>query len=42
MIEYEQKQQQPIRVLLMGEEGQVILFHSLVDILPLAFSNSFL
>jgi len=42
MIEYEQKQQQPIRVLLMGEEGKVILFHSLVDILPLAFSSSFL
>lgn len=42
MIEYEQKQKQPIRVLLMGEEGKVIEFNSLIDILPLAFSNSFL
>lgn len=42
MIEYEQKQKQPIRVLLMGEEGKVIEFNSLIDILPLAFNNSFL
>lgn len=42
MIEYEQKQKHPIRVLLMGEEGKVIEFNSLIDILPLAFNNSFL
>lgn len=42
MIEYEQKQKQPIKILLMGEEGEVIQFNSLLDILPLAFSNSFL
>ncbi|MDP5229663.1 MAG: cytidine deaminase [Cellulophaga sp.] len=42
MIEYEQKQKQPIRILLMGEEGKIIEFNSLIDILPLAFNNSFL
>jgi cytidine deaminase len=42
MIEYEQKQKQPIKILLMGEQGEVIQFNSLLDILPLAFNNSFL
>lgn len=42
MIEYEQKQKMPIRILLMGEKGEVIKFNSLADILPLAFSSTFL
>ena len=42
MIEYEQKQNQPIEVLLMGEIGEVLKINSILDILPLAFDNSFL
>jgi len=42
MIEYEQKQKKPIKILLMGEQGEVIQFNSLLDILPLAFNKSFL
>ncbi|WP_158974353.1 cytidine deaminase [Cellulophaga sp. L1A9] len=42
MIEYEQKQKQPISILLMGEKGEVIKINSLSDILPLAFSSFFL
>ncbi|ADV48084.1 cytidine deaminase [Cellulophaga sp. E16_2] len=42
MIEYEQKQKQPISILLMGEKGEVIKINSLSDILPLAFNSSFL
>lgn len=42
MIEYEQKQKEPISILLMGEIGEVIKISSLSDILPLAFNSSFL
>lgn len=42
MIEYEQKQKQPISLILMGETGEVLLFKSLADMLPLAFNSSFL
>lgn len=42
MIEYEQKQKQAIAVLLMGEKGEVIKIDSILDMLPLAFNNSFL
>lgn len=42
IVEYEQKQKQPIEILLMGEKGEVVKFNSLADILPLAFNNSFL
>lgn len=42
MIEYEQKQKEPMTLLLMGEEGTVVKCNSISDILPLAFSNSFL
>ena len=42
MVEYEQKQQEPISVMLMGEKGQVIKCTSVDDLLPLAFSSSFL
>ena len=42
IIEYEQKQKTPIAILLMGEKGEVIKITSMADILPLAFSSSFL
>lgn len=42
IAEYEHRQQSPIRLLLMGEEGKIILCGSLIDILPLAFDRSFL
>ncbi|MCK0156158.1 cytidine deaminase [Cellulophaga sp. F20128] len=42
MIEYEQKQKQSVTLLLMGELGAVYKCDSIADILPLAFSNSFL
>jgi len=40
--EYEFKQKQPIRILMMGEIGEVFKCQSIGDILPLAFNNSFL
>jgi len=40
--EYEVKQKQPIRLLMMGEIGEVLKCDSIGDILPLAFNNSFL
>tara|TARA_R110002167_G_scaffold32727_11_gene105873 strand:+ start:4731 stop:5216 length:486 start_codon:yes stop_codon:yes gene_type:complete len=40
--EYEIKQEGPIAILMMGEFGQVIKCTSVGDILPLAFSKSFL
>src|SRR5690606_31683086 len=42
IAEYENRQQNPIRLLLMGEQGAIILCSSLVDILPLAFDRSYL
>ncbi|MEK6154387.1 cytidine deaminase [Flavobacteriaceae bacterium 3-367] len=42
IAEYEQKQHSPIALVLMGETGEVFKCDSLVDILPLAFDNSFL
>ncbi len=42
IIEYEQKQKSPISLLLSGEKGQIFKCDSVADILPLAFSNSFL
>ena len=42
IVEYEQKQQSPIRLLLMGEAGEVLQCKSIADILPLAFNSSFL
>lgn len=42
MYEYEFKQKQPIRLLLMGETGSVIECYSVNDILPLGFNSSFL
>jgi len=40
--EYEVKQGKPIQLLMMGEVGKVIKCNSIGDILPLAFTNSFL
>lgn len=40
--EYEVKQKQPIQIVMMGEVGEVIKCNSIGDILPLAFTDSFL
>ncbi|WP_424002311.1 cytidine deaminase [Maribacter sp. IgM3_T14_3] len=40
--EYEFRQGQPIKILLMGETGSVIECNSLADLLPLGFNSSFL
>ncbi|WP_036158636.1 cytidine deaminase [Maribacter forsetii] len=40
--EYEFRQQEPIRILLMGETGGVIECNSLANLLPLGFNSSFL
>lgn len=40
--EYEVKQEEPIKLLLMGEEGKVYECASIADILPLGFDNTFL
>ncbi|MEM9647072.1 MAG: cytidine deaminase [Bacteroidota bacterium] len=42
LIEYEQRQKSPISILLRGEVGPIYKCNSLADILPLAFSSSFL
>lgn len=42
MYEYEFKQKQPIKLLLMGETGAIIECYSVDDLLPLGFNSSFL
>ncbi|MGO1584889.1 cytidine deaminase [Mesonia sp.] len=42
IAEYEVKQDQPIEIYFMGEEGKVIKAKALLDLLPLAFDASFL
>ncbi|MBA4746756.1 MAG: cytidine deaminase [Muricauda sp.] len=42
IIEYEQKQNTPITLLLRSEKGPIYKCSSVADILPLAFNNSFL
>ncbi|QLG45977.1 cytidine deaminase [Costertonia aggregata] len=42
IAEYEQKQNEPISIFLMGEKGEIVKCDSIADILPLAFDNSFL
>lgn len=42
LAEYEQKQKGAIRILMMGEIGQVFNCNSIADILPLGFDNSYL
>ena len=40
--EYEVKQESPIRLLLMGEQGKIFQCDSIADLLPLGFDSSFL
>ena len=42
IAEYEQRQNKPIRLLMMGEIGQVYNCNALADILPLGFDSSYL
>lgn len=42
MLEYETKQKEPVKLLLMGETGKVIQCNTIADILPLGFDSSFL
>lgn len=42
IMEYEQKQQSPITILLKAEKGPIFKCSSMADILPLAFNSSFL
>ncbi|MDT0294013.1 cytidine deaminase [Mesonia ostreae] len=42
IAEYEVKQDQPIEIYFMGEEGKIIKAKALLDLLPLAFDASFL
>lgn len=42
IAEYEFKQNQPINIYFRGETGDIYKTDSLIDILPLAFNNSFM
>ncbi|WP_029035428.1 cytidine deaminase [Salinimicrobium terrae] len=42
IAEYEVKQEQPIEIFFMGEKGKVVKAHSISDLLPLIFDNSYL
>ena len=42
IAEYEQKQNSPISILMMGGSGKIFKCESLEDILPLAFGSSYL
>lgn len=42
IAEYEVKQDQPIEIYFMGEIGKVVKAHSISDLLPLIFDNSYL
>lgn len=42
MAEFEQKQNGPIQILMMGETGPVIQCDSVLDLIPFAFDSSFL
>ncbi|HDZ13278.1 hypothetical protein LCGC14_0692340 [marine sediment metagenome] len=42
MLEYEVKQKEPVRLLIMGETGKVIQCNAISDILPLGFDSSYL
>lgn len=42
IFEYEFKQKQPIRILLMGEKGSVVECNAIADLLPLGFNNTLL
>ena len=40
MLEYEGKQEQPIRMIMEGENKSVYIIHSIADLLPLKFSET--
>jgi cytidine deaminase len=40
MYEYESKQDQPIRVIMMGESGEVRVMHAIADLLPFTFNET--
>lgn len=42
LLEYEIKQKKPIAIYFMGEVGKVVQAHSLNDLLPFSFDQSFL
>ena len=42
IAEYEYKQQKPIEIYFMGETGSIARSHSLANLLPLVFDNSYL
>lgn len=42
LLEYEIKQKEPIEIFFSGEKGMVIKAHSMSDLLPFAFDQSFL
>lgn len=42
IFEYEFKQKQPIRILLMGEKGNIVVCNAIKDLLPLGFNSTFL
>ncbi|QED38818.1 cytidine deaminase [Antarcticibacterium arcticum] len=42
IAEYEVKQESPIEIYFMGETGKVVKSHSLKELLPLIFDNSYL
>ncbi|MDX1314318.1 MAG: cytidine deaminase [Eudoraea sp.] len=42
IYEYENKQEKPIEILMMGSDGRVFKCKSIASLLPLAFNNDFL
>jgi len=42
IFEYEFKQKEPIKLLMMGQVGKIVQCNSIADILPLGFNSSFL
>jgi len=42
IAEYEQKQKTPIVIIMRGEKGQIFRCNSILELLPLAFDNTFL
>lgn len=40
LFEYEKKQKTPIRILLSGESGSILIFERIEDLLPVAFSKN--
>lgn len=42
ILEFEQKQQQEIKIILQGEEGPVVIFNSIKELLPMSFDGKVL